>query len=554
MKRVLVWVLAALTASSVASANVSLKNGNFFVGYVDIRYPGGFEPRIERVYNSKSPYLGWFGWGWGTEYETSLKVAADGSIVVNEFGGGSENRFTPPNLGAKEIEQAARTIADAVRKSGGLASADQYNRYVKRLQEEAGFRMEEWERLRREGKVQVREIPVNTRMASTRFKYQAIVRVAGGYLRGSEEGRAERFDDSGRLVKVSDRNGNYLDFTYGKDGRLQKITDNFNRKIFLTFNRQGRVERIQGEEGKEATFRYNDQNELVQSKDVDGHTYGYAYSSDRRHNLTRISYSDGTAMNVAYYGREQFENVKTLTDRSGTISEYAYENSPAGAYKVSVAMKEKDGTAVSKASYEYTFKRKADGEEWTQRMISNLDGEITDTTYSECCGLPVLIRQAGEETAFEYNARGAVTRKSTPSEVTVLTYDSKWAKVEKVQIQSKSNPKEVRWSEFKYDEKGNLSFAKNSDGNGVKLFYDSNGRIRSLVDQSQRRIDFKYNEHSKPIEITDPQLGSIVVTYGNSGEIKKVDSPSGRKIAMQVSTAFQNLLEIVRPAGVSLSF
>jgi hypothetical protein len=45
-----------------------------------------------------------------------------------------------------------------------------------------------------------------------------------------------------------------------------------------------------------------------------------------------------------------------------------------------------------------------------------------------------------------------------------------------------------------------------------------------------------------------------VVTYGNSGEIKKVDSPAGRKIAMQVSSAFQNLLEIVRPAGVSLSF
>lgn len=75
-----------------------------------------------------------------------------------------------------------------------------------------------------------------------------------------------------------------------------------------------------------------------------------------------------------------------------------------------------------------------------------------------------------------------------------------------------------------------------------------------MVDQDRHRLDFKYNDQSKPIEITDPQLGSITVSYTNSGEIKKVDSSAGRKIAVQVTTSFQNLLDIIRPAGVSLSF
>src|SRR3954471_5566197 len=90
-----VAILFGLLGSQLASANVSLKNGNFFVGYTDIIYPGGFEPKIERVYNSKTPFSGMFGWGWGNEYEVYLKVLADGSVLVHEYGGGAENRFSP---------------------------------------------------------------------------------------------------------------------------------------------------------------------------------------------------------------------------------------------------------------------------------------------------------------------------------------------------------------------------------------------------------------------------------------------------------------------------
>jgi YD repeat-containing protein len=88
----------------------------------------------------------------------------------------------------------------------------------------------------------------------------------------------------------------------------------------------------------------------------------------------------------------------------------------------------------------------------------------------------------------------------------------------------------------------------------VVLLYDPQGRIKTLVDQAKRQISFKYNDASKPVEITDPKLGSIKVTYTNAGEVKNVDSPAGRKIAVEVSSAFQNLMDIIRPAGVTLSF
>src|ERR1700722_19785470 len=98
-----------LAATGIASANVSLKNGNFFIGYTDIVYPGGFEPKIERVYNSKASYRGKFGPGWGNEYDVHLTVMADGSVVVFEYGGGAENRFSPVAFNAAELDKGVNT-------------------------------------------------------------------------------------------------------------------------------------------------------------------------------------------------------------------------------------------------------------------------------------------------------------------------------------------------------------------------------------------------------------------------------------------------------------
>src|SRR3954466_6939903 len=97
--------IVGLVASNSALANVSLKNGNFFIGYTDIVYPGGFEPRIDRIYNSKSPYKGMYGWGWGNEYESYLRVSADGSVVVHEYGSGAENRFSPLAFKSEEVDK-----------------------------------------------------------------------------------------------------------------------------------------------------------------------------------------------------------------------------------------------------------------------------------------------------------------------------------------------------------------------------------------------------------------------------------------------------------------
>ena len=69
----------------------------------------------------------------------------------------------------------------------------------------------------------------------------------------------------------------------------------------------------------------------------------------------------------------------------------------------------------------------------------------------------------------------------------------------------------------------------------------------------KRTLSFKYNSLGKPVEIAMEKVGKIHVAYDNYGEIKKVESKAGHKMALQVTQAFQSLLSIVKPAGVNLN-
>lgn len=547
------FLLGFVLFNSFATANVNLRNGNFFIGYTDIVYPGGFEPKIDRVYNSKTNYKGYFGWGWGTEYEVYLTVSADGSVVIHEYGGGAENRFYPKKFESQQLETGVKQISDIAKKMGQLSGADQVKAYEAKLRTDAQFRNDEWEKFLKAGRLKAVDLKAGVKLYSNRFSFQFVTKLANGYQRSFDNGRVEFFDRQGRIIKIQDKNNNFVELAYGNDGKLEKIQDNFNRRINFKFNNKGLIERIDGENKKEATYRYNDKDDLTASKDVDNNTYEYQY--DRWHNVTEIHYTDKTKMKMEYYDRDQNQNVKSVTDRDGTKTEYKYSEKAGEVdrFAIGVVVKDKKSKTISDSLYDYEMKSKPTGEKWTYRLTTVIDGDRTETTYNECCGLPIAIKKGTELTKFKYDDKGRVLEKDSPAEFTQLQYQPQFGKVTYVSKLEKRNKKKD-WSKFKYDGKGNLTYAENSKKQRVGLVYDRYGRISLMTDHGKRRISFKYNNNSKPIEISDPDLGAIRVSYKNSGEIDKVESTAGRKIALQVTSAFQNLLDIVRPAGVNLGF
>ena len=244
--------------------------------------------------------------------------------------------------------------------------------------------------------------------------------------------------------------------------------------------------------------------------------------------------------------------VSEVIDRNGESTKYQYGSNPKNPdnhYWTVVTKPGFDGKPVANR-YEYEIKSKPDGAQYTYRVLTEINGIKTETIYNDN-SLPSKIARGTHITNFEYNQNGLLVKKtSSKGDFVNIEYDDAINKIKKV-VNNEGT------TQFEYDAKGNLVKASNNVGKVVYLIYDSKGKISKMVDQesaTQKRVlAFKYNALGKPVEIEMEQIGKINVAYDNYGEIKKVESSAGHKMALQVTQAFQNLLSIVKPAGVNLN-
>jgi YD repeat-containing protein len=526
----------------VAFGGVNLKNGNFYITYTDIIVPGGdHDLEVTRTYNSKSTDNGWFGFGWGSLYETKLMVSADGSVVVMENGSGAQTRFIPKE--SINVDSASKKIVDAMKKKEPMSDVAVQS-LLKRLNNDAELRQ-----------FYSKKYNVQTVLADGTILYsndrgiQSIIKEKNGYKRINSDGKTDYFDNAGKLSKISDKNGYSILFEY-RGETLASIKDTQAKQILLDWYPDGKIKGASYSGEKKTSYVYDTKGNLTTSTDVLGNVYKYDYDSN--HNLTKISYADASKMQVKY---DKNSFATEVVERNGESTKYKYENNPKNPdfhYWTTVTKKTLEAPETS-SRYEYEIKSKPDGQQYTYRIATEVDGIKTETIYSECCSLPLKITRGKDVTTFEYNAKGLLTKKtSTRGEYVELAYDDKINKITKV-VNNEG------WTTFQYDKIGNLAKAINSSGKSVLLIYDRLGKITKMIDQekddakSRRTLSFKYNSMGKPVEIEMENVGIINVAYDNYGEIKKVESKAGAKMALQVTQAFQSLLSIVKPAGVNLN-
>jgi YD repeat-containing protein len=540
-------ILLAIVMGS-ANAGVNLKNGNFYISYTDIVVPGtGKSLEMTRTYNSKSTEKGWFGFGWGNVFETKLIKSPDGCVVVHEHGAGGKTRFCPKN--AVDPKKAAQKIVDAMRQRSTLTGTAEKN-LMNRLTSNAELRH-----------VYARKFRVKTNIAKGTVLYsnqrgiQEVQVTDTGYTRKSNDGKKEYFNKDGQLEKIKDKNNYRVEFTY-KNKTLYSIKDSFAKQIYVTWYSNGKIKQMWSAKDKIAEFKYEG-DDLVYSKDVAGNTYAFEY--DNNHNLTKVIYDPKKkkggkedSMKIEYEKKTFF--ISKITDRNGDTTTYKYganSKNPKDHYWTEVAKKGFNNKEITN-KYEYEIKARPDGSRYTYRIMTKINGIKTETIYSECCGLPLKIARGKVVTNFEYNDKGLLTKKnSTRGDYVKIDYDKVHNKISKVENRSGT-------TSFKYDKKGNLKEANNSSGKAVLLIYNNKGKIQKMVDKDRktkktRVLSFKYNSLGKPVEIEMVKVGKIQVAYDNYGEIKRVESKQGHKMALQVTQAFQNLLAIVKPAGVNLN-
>ena len=546
MKLVKLLKLFLLLLPVISFAGVNLKNGNFYISYTDIGAPGkGEDLKIVRTYNSKATRIGWFGFGWGSEFETFLSVSADSSVVIHENGSGAMTRFVPKT--ALDVDQAANNIVAEIRKNTTLSGKDATN-LISKLKGDAELRHAYAKKFNVKG-----ELAVGTMLYSSDFGPQKVEIIKNGFVRYFNSGKKQHFDSEGRLIKVIDKNNYAVDFNY-KDKLLVSIKDTDGKQLFFEWYNNGKVSKITTTaKDKAATYKYEG-HDLVFAQAASQPEHKFVYAYDGNHNMIQVKYSDDSKMDITYERATQF--VSTITDRYSSKVSYEYgadKSNPDFHYWTAVT---KDGLNAkqTKNKYEYYIKATADGALYTERIITDVDGIKTDTVYNQF-KLPVKITRGNMATSFKYNENGLLTEKLSRGELIKISYDEKHNKINRVE-NSKAG-KVYNWTNFIYDNKGNLAKAESSEGKSVFLSYDISGRITQMVDKGdsndKRTLVFTYGSLGKPVKIQMVGKGEINVSYDNYGAIKKVDSQKGHKMALEVTQAFQSLLSIVKPAGVNLN-
>jgi YD repeat-containing protein len=541
-----VFLLLVISIKSLAI--VDMKNANFSQSWTDLIVPGsGYDLKVIRTYNSRSLYNGMFGFGWCSDFETKINVLPDGNLKLIECGGGMEILYTPSNYGAKDVEKLISMIV-AKSKEKAKQSDSYYDNLVKSLRSDSKLRAKLSSEFGIKGDVKEGLVYL-----ANGKEVESITFAKAAYTRKLSDGSSQKFNGIGRMIYMYDKNGNYLKFEYDKI-KLKEVQDNNSRKLVFKYNSNQQLASISGPSGVNVEYKFANLDHLAWVMNAWDNEYSYEY--DDLHNMTKATWPDKTSIQLTYDKTKDW--VMIFKDRLNCSENYTYEtgkDDPKNHYW-SVVKKICNKEVTSESKFEFFHKVRGDGVTYLYRTVTTLNNNLTDIIYHELFGKPVSIRRNSEKVTFEYFSNGLLKTKSGSLVKNTYDYDSSSNKVSRVRStfnDEKGKKIADKISDFKYDSKGNLIFAKNSDGQKINLNYDLKGRIASIEDQAKKLVKIQYDEKfGKPALVSRPQLGTIKISYKQNGDIDKAESPDGPQVAMQVASTFNNLLDIISPATAEI--
>ncbi len=373
------------------------------------------------------------------------------------------------------------------------------------------------------------------------------------------------YDDQGRLIAITDADGNKSTFSYDLGGRKVTTTDPLGHVSSVTYDDHGNVlSRAQtitldgtptlvtetaaydsldreiehvDSDGVKAQTSYDANGDvtgtvvdpsgldIVRSATFDanghpltrtdarGHTTTYAY--DARGNPVTITGPDGQSQRFAYDGAGRL--LKTI-DAVGTVTTFAYTS--AGQIASSEEVPADAGATIHKS-----FSYDADGHPTSQTIERLVDGttqSLTTTfTYDAIGRLIKTVDPDGKASSTEYDADGEVTATINElGEKTTYTYDPRGLLT---QTRFPDGSTETRT----YDAAGNLVTVTDAaghtttatrdevgrvvattlpDGSSSRNVYTAGGRSAATIDANGNRTDFAYDAAGRLISTTAPQV------------------------------------------------
>jgi YD repeat-containing protein len=489
-------------ASQAAIADVNPRNGNFAVTYL-------LSSDHQRItYNSKSTDRGWFGFGWGSVFETRLLVLTDGSAVVLENGTGAQTVYgkkagkkADNNANAKtSITPEQQLVQQMLNDIIAVDKLDPYQ--VADLHRELSSPDDRINKLKAYG--MSGKVANGTVLQGDGCDAAQLSKVADGYQRIRCESGRDEFDNRGWLVQRTATDGKVFSAIYENAPYPKTLLEPDGSRVDLQWNNRGQLteQSRTDHEGKPVKVQFNyDQKGNLARMDYFGGNLGGSnnrFRYDDRHNLIEVRYRDETTTLIAYDNADQAIEV---TDRQGKQTRYEYSTDSKTREDTTVIVSTNQDRSEQRQILRYT----SDG---MPTRTHDRQGNWTEYAYHPDLRKVTMVRTAAGERRFGYDPKG--------------------------QLLLASDTESLRVARFTYDKQGRIFKIVSQD-----------------ADAPRRVLEFRYNDKNKPVIIKLDGVGQIDVRYDAHGEIETVNSPAGVKIALAVTQAFQSLLSLVKMSGVN---
>lgn len=322
--------------------------------------------------------------------------------------------------------------------------------------------------------------------------YNLIKNPDGTYAIANRDGSIQQVNVDGKTIRILDKNGNELSFTYDSVGCLSRITNASDNYVDFQLGPNGKIASISDNLGRTVAYSYDSNGNLTSSTDPMGNATQYAYDGENR--LTSIIDPRGNVVLAVTYDSFQPPRVATFTEKGETWTITYYSD--------------------------HTVKRDSSGNVWTyyfndlgiiERAIDPL-GNVIQRLHNRVTSTSLEWEDDanGNRTSYTYDADGNIASKTDPlGNTRQYTYIAGTDRME-----TETDPLGVV-TRYEYDGNGNRMRVTGDFGgsleNTTTYSYDAEGNLISETDPLGNTTTYEYDADGNLIRITDP-LGNVT-TY-----------------------------------------
>ena len=384
-----------------------------------------------------------------------------------------------------------------------------------------------------------------------------------------------RFNSGGRLITITDRNGNITTLTY-TGSNLTRITDAVGRSIDLTYDFASRISTATDPLGRIWRYTYEGtpgvagNPGLTTVTDPLNHVERYTYATggrlasvrDTRGNLVKqITYdgsgraisqkfADGGTETYAYFLSGGIVTSTAITDVLGRVTVKRFNSSgyvvsvtdPLGQttqYTRDLTTNLSTATTGSCGCAQETRQFDSRGNRTAQ---TDRDGNTTRTEYDAFNNITKITDRLGHVITFGYDAHGNLSSFTNALGQTTLTEFDAFG-----QMLSVTNPL-GQITRVEYDQYGNATAVVDSLGNRQTVEYDIMGRVLSGTDPMGRHTSATYDAMDRTLTSTDASGAVTRYGYDDVGNVTSVTDPLNR-IWRSKYDARNRLIEQTDPLG-----